>query len=153
MRKIAPILMMLFFIQSCATTTMFRDKIDLNQLLKARDNIESTDNIAKQLLLKNELSNKIVVLNKIKVKDIIPSSNVDYDFCILSDVKSDQGDIEISIYSKNIRALSRMKKGETYIDAEGEFGRFYSTLDDYYLKIEILNSRVRILKPDNASEE
>jgi hypothetical protein len=153
MKKIMPILILLLFIQSCATTTIFRDKIDLTQLLKARDNIESTDNIAKQMLLKNELSNKIVVLNKIKVKDIIPSSNVDYEFCILSDVKSDKGDIELYIYSKNIRALSRMKAGESYIEVEGEFTRFFSTLDDYFLKIELVNSRLRILEPDNTSEE
>ncbi len=149
MKKIAPILMLLFVIQSCATTTIFKEKVDLDQLLKARENIESTDNIAKQLLLKNELSNKVVVLKKIKVKDIIPSSNVDYDFCVISDVKNEKGSIELYIYTKNIRAVSRMKKGESYIEVEGEFRRFFSTLDDYYLKIEIVNSRLRILKPEN----
>lgn len=148
MKNITPILILLFLIQACATTTFFRDKIDLNQLLKARDNIESTENIAKQLLLKNELSNKIVVLDRIKVKEIIPSSNVDYEFCVLSDVKIDKRYIELYIYSKNIRALSRMKKDETYIDVEGEFSRFFTTLDDYDLKIEIINSRLRLLEPE-----
>lgn len=152
MKKIAPILMLLFFIQACATTTFFKEKVDLNQLLQTRENIESTDNIAKQLLLKNELSNKVVVLNKIKVKDIIPSSNVDYEFCVISDVKSEKGPIELYIYTKNIRAVSRMIKGESYIEVEGEFRRFFSTLDDYYLKIEIVNSRLRILKPDNTDK-
>jgi hypothetical protein len=152
MKKTAPILILIFFIQSCATATLFKEKIDLNQLLKTRENIESTDNIAKQLLLKSELSNKVVVLNKIKVKDIIPSSNVDYDFCVISDVKSDKGPIELYIYTKNIRVVSRIKKGESYIEVEGDFRRFFSTLDDYYLKIEIVNSRLRILKPDNIDK-
>jgi len=153
MKNIVPILILLFFLQSCATTSIFKEKINLAGLLKIRDNIESTDNIAKQLLLKNELSNKIIVLNRVKVKDIIASSNVDYDFCVISEVKGDKGDIELYIYSKNIRAVSRLKKGESYIDAEGEFSRFFTTLDDYYLKIEIVNSRLRILKPDSPREE
>lgn len=153
MKKIAPLIILLLALQACATTTFFKDKIDLNQLLQSKENIDATDNVAKQLMLKDDLTNKIIVLNKITVKDVIVSSNIDYDFCALSDIKTDQGDIEIYIYTKNVRALSRLKKGESVIDVKGELSRFFSMLDNYYLKIEIINSRIKVHKAEQPLAE
>lgn len=146
MKKFAHLLIALLILPSCATTAIFKEKIDINQLLQAKNKIDSTENAARQLLLKNDLTNKIIVLTSIKVKDIIPSTNVDYDFCVTADIESPDGKIELYIYTKNIRALSRLNKGESYIDVEGEFSRFFTMLDDYYVKIDITNSRIRVVK-------
>jgi hypothetical protein len=153
MKKLTALLITLLILPSCATTSIFKEKIDLNQLLKAKNKIDSSDNAARQLLLKNDLTNKILVLNRIKVKDIIPSTNVDYDFCVISDIDSPDGKIELYIYTKNIRALSRLDKGESVISVEGEFSRFFTMLDDYYVKIDIINSRIKVEKPSTADAE
>ncbi len=153
MKKLTALLIALLILPSCATTSIFKEKIDLNQLLKAKNKIDATDNAARQLLLKNDLVNKILVLNRIKVKDIIASTNVDYDFCVISDIDSPEGKIEVYIYTKNIRALSRLNKGESVISVEGEFSRFFTMLDDYYVKIDITNSRIKVDKPSIADTE
>lgn len=153
MKKITALLISLLILPSCATTTIFKEKIDLNQLLKAKNKIDSTDNAARQLLLKNDLANKIIVLNNIKVKDIITSTNVDYDFCVISDIDSPEGKIEAYIYTKNIRGVSRLNRGESIITVEGEFSRFFTMLDDYYVKIEITNSRIKVEKASTADAE
>lgn len=153
MKKLAPLIILLLALQACATTTIFKDKITLDQLLESKRNIDATNNVAKQLLLKEELTNKVIILNGLKVKDVVTSSNIDYDFCALSDIKTEKGNIELYIYTKNIRALSRLEKGESFIDVKGELSRFFSTLDNYYLKIEIINSKITILKPEPTEEE
>lgn len=153
MKKIVPLFLLLLALQACATSTFFRDKITMDQLLESKANIDATNNVAKQLLLQEELTNKIIVLNNLKVKDIIASPNVDYDFCALSEIETENGNIELYIYTKNIRALSRLEKGESFINVTGELSRFFSTLDSYYLKIEIINSTIKVVQPEPSEKQ
>ena len=155
MKKTPLLILLILLLTSCATTTFFKEKINLEQLLAAKHSIESTDNIAKQLLLKNDLNNKVVSLQNLPVKDLVSSSLVDYDFCVISQVETPEGPVEIYIYTKNIRALSRIERGKSLINVEGEFSRFFTTLDQYYVKIEIINSRIKIkgIKDKSAESE
>lgn len=133
-----------FSILSCSTVTFLKDQITINDLLVTKENIDKSTNPAEALLLKNSLSEKILVLEDITVKDIISSTNVDYDFCVLADIKSDKGPIECYIYTKNIKRISNLKKGQSVISVKGEFKRYFSMLDNYYTKIEITNSNITI---------
>lgn len=139
MKKITALITILFISAvSCSTSFIMKDKITLTELLSTKENIDRAENPAESLLLKNDLAEKIIVLENLKVKDIIPSTHVDYDFCILSDLPTEKGTIECYIYTKNVRRISKLKKGESVIDVKGEFERFFSTLDNYYTKIEIV---------------
>lgn len=129
---------------SCSTTSFFRDQISIKDLLIVKENIDNSKNPAEVLLLKNSLSEKVLVLDNIAVKDIINSTNVDYDFCVLADFQSEKGPIECYIYTKNIRRISQLKKGVSIISVQGEFKRYFSMLDNYYTKIEITNSTITI---------
>jgi hypothetical protein len=129
---------------SCSTTSFFRDQISIKDLLIVKENIDNSKNPAEVLLLKNSLSEKVLILNDITVKDIINSTNVDYDFCVLADYQSEKGPIECYIYTKNIRRISQLKKGVSIISVQGEFKRYFSMLDNYYTKIEITNSTITI---------
>ncbi len=132
---------------SCSSTYFFfRDQITITDLVTAKENIDKSTNPAEILLLKNNLAEKILVLKDVKVKDIISSTNVDYDFCVQAEIQSEKGPIECFIYSKNIRRISQLKKGISIITARGEFKRYFSTLDNYYTKIEITNSEITIKK-------
>ncbi len=124
----------------------FTDQITMNELLTTKESIDNSKNPAEALLLKNTLSKKILKLDGITVKDIVNSTNVDYDFCVLADVQSGKGMIECYIYTKNIRRISLLKKGQTIIDVKGKFNRYFSMLDNYYTKIEITNSEINIKK-------
>jgi hypothetical protein len=140
------LLIILFLIPSlsCSTALFLKDKVSIDELLLQKEKIDSTDNPAESFLLKNSLTQKILIVENLKVKDIVASTNVDYDFCVLSDLQTEKGLIEIYIYTKNIRRISQLKKGETVIDVRGAFSRFFSMLDNYYTKIEITNSIIEI---------
>lgn len=129
---------------SCSTVSFLREKITIKDLLITKENIDNSKNPAETLLLKNSLSEKILVLEDITVKDIINSTNVDYDFCVLADLQSEKGPIECYIYTKNIKRISKLKKGQSIITVKGEFKRYFSMLDNYYTKIEITNSDITI---------
>ena len=139
-------LFLIFYLISCNTTSILKEKITINQVLAAKEKIDASQNPAEVLLLKNDLSRKIVILEDVHVKDIIVSANVDYDFCILVDLQSDKGLIECHIYTKNIKRISQLVKGVSIISVKGEFKRFFTMLDQYYTKIEITTADVTIIK-------
>jgi hypothetical protein len=139
-------IILLLSVISCSSFTILKEQISINDLLTTKETIDKSVNPAEALLLKNNLSEKILILNDITVKDIIISTNVDYDFCILADLQSEKGPIECYIYTKNIKRISQLKKGVSVITVKGEFKRYFSMLDDYYTKIEITNSVISITK-------
>ena len=143
--KFLPIILLLFIV-SCSSFTLLKDQISITDLLTTKETIDKSTNPAEALLLKNNLSEKILILKDITVKDIIVSTNVDYDFCVLADFQSEKGPIECYIYTKNIKRISQLKKGVSVINVKGEFRRYFSMLDNYYTKIEITNSIITIAK-------
>lgn len=145
MKSIIPLLFIILFLCSC-TANFLKDEISIKDLITAKELIDHSENPAEVLLLKNNLAEKIFVLDDILVKDIVNSTNVDYDFCIIAEVPSEKGMIECYIYTKNIRRISQLKKGHSIISVKGEFKRYFSMLDSYYTKIEITNSDIKIKK-------
>lgn len=123
---------------------LLKEKISIKDLLIEKDKIDSSQNPAESFLLHNSLSQKLIVIENISVKDIISSTNVDYDFCVLSEIQTEKGLIEVYIYTKNVRRISQLKRGETIINVKGEFSRFFTMLDSYYTKLEIINSIIEI---------
>jgi hypothetical protein len=143
MKSIVLCIILIIPLTSCSTTFL-RDEITIKDLIIAKDRIDQTENPAEILLLKNNLSEKILVLNEIAVKDIVNSTNVDYDFCVIAEISSEKGPIECFIYTKNIKRISQLKKGKSIISVKGEFKRYFSMLDNFYTKIEITNSIIKI---------
>lgn len=137
-------LFFILFIISCSSVSFFKTQITIKDVLTSKEIIDNSKNPAEVLLLKNDLSEKILLLENVTVKDVINSTNVDYDFCVIADIQSDKGMIECYIYSKNIRRISLLKKGQSIINVKGEFKRYFSMLDNYYTKIEITNSNITI---------
>ncbi len=140
------IIFLLFLLSSlsCSTSMLLKEKISIKDLLIEKDKIDSSQNPAESFLLHNSLSQKLIVIENISVKDIISSTNVDYDFCVLSEIQTEKGLIEVYIYTKNVRRISQLKRGETIINVKGEFSRFFTMLDSYYTKLEIINSIIEI---------
>ena len=113
-----------------------------------KEKIDKADNPALKFLIKNDLSEKNIVLKNVLVKDITESNNIDYEFCVITDIVSQKGSIEFYIYTKNINIISRLVKGKTRINAEGNFYRFFSILDKYYTKVEVTNSSINIVEKE-----
>lgn len=126
----------------CKTT------INMKQALAKKQKIDRVDNPAKKMMLKRKLTDSSLELYNVLVKDIITSNNIDYDFCVIADIQTDKGPVEAYIYSKNIRTIASLKKGITRIDVKGDFGRFFTMLDDYYIKMELYNVKIKKVKAD-----
>lgn len=146
MKKFFPLLLLPLFLTSCSMAFL-RDEMKINDLIQYKEKIDNTANPARIYIIKADLASKVVILEGLLVKDIIESTNVDYQFCVVSELQTEKGKIECYIFTKNIRRISYLEKGKTLIDVRGEFKRFFSTLDNYYTKIEIINSSINIVTP------
>jgi len=134
--------MLLFPLVSCAN--FFSDIVQIRDVIQEKEKIDKADNPALKYIMKQELSEKLIEINNALVKDVIESTNIDYDYCVVVEVQTPQGGVECYIFSKNIKIISRLVKNKTRIDVKGEFGRFFTMLDQYYTKIEIVKARVNI---------
>ena len=129
---------------------LFRAKVPIAEVIAIKGKIDTTDNPARRHVILSQLKEKLVDIDRVVVKDITPSGNIDYEFCVVVDIPSDKGKVECFIYAKNvyekedIKTIAELKKGETVIDVLGEFGRFFSLLDDYYTRIELINASIAI---------
>ena len=125
---------------------IFKKKIVMDDVMVKKDQIDQANNPARQLVLKQELGNRCIVLKDLVVKDVTESSNIDYDFCVVVDAPTKKGTVECYVYSKSIKKIAQLDKGKTKIDVSGEFGRFFTSLDTNAVKLEIIKASVTIKK-------
>jgi len=151
MKKLHILALILIALTSCSSSFL-RDDLQITDLLKYKEKIDSTTNPAEAYMLKIDLASQTVSLKGLLVKDIIESTNIDYQFCVISEMETEKGKIECHIYTKNIRRISYLKKNKTIMDVRGEFSRFFSTLENYYTKLEIINSQITIINPEEKKE-
>ncbi len=137
-------LMILPLIVSCGT--FFKKTITVREAVIAKDAMDRTENPASRFLMLNDLSEKHVSVKNTIVKDVVASGNIDYDFCVIVRVPYEKGAIDCYIYSRDVKTISKLVKNKSKIDASGDFGRFFTLLDDAYTKLDILNARITILE-------
>lgn len=143
------------FLALIVTTTscgLLKKKIKVEDAVTAKIQIENTTNPAKKYLILNDLKDKRVILDDVVVKKITESTNIDYDFCILVDVVVENKNIECYIYTKNVYKISKLKEGESRINVIGDFSRFFTMLDEYYAKLEVVEAKVTVLEDKDASK-
>ena len=128
-----------------ASCSYLKETIKIDEVVVGKKRFDKSSNPAEKFLIRDELSQKKIVLENVLVKNIIPSNNVDYDFCILADVITSEGNVECYIYSKDIDDISELIKGKTRISVKGDFGRFFTLLDSYYTKIDVLKASIDIV--------
>jgi hypothetical protein len=136
---------------------IYTPKVNIKEVIEQREKIDSSENPAYRYLISEKLSKKRIEVDDVIVKDIIPSSNIDYNFCIIVGVPYEKGEVECYIYARqfygffygfygkeDIETIAKLVKGKTRIDAVGDFARFFTLLDKTYTKIEIVNAKVTI---------
>jgi hypothetical protein len=80
------------------------------------------------------------------VKDVVSASDIDYQFCVLSEVQTQKGIVEFYIYSRDVSTIAKLEKGKTKIMVLGDFRRFFTLLDASFVKIDIGDADISILK-------
>lgn len=129
---------------------MFMERISVQDAVDRKVKMDKSENPAFVLIETKKLMDKRIEINNIKVKDIIASSSIDYNFCVVVRVPTNRGPVDCHIYAndlyqqEDVKTISRLVKGKTAIDVDGRFRRFFSLLDDTYTKIEITNAKIDI---------
>lgn len=137
----------LIFLVSCSQNyyeRIYKRTYMIDEIVKINEEIIKTSNPAKKTLYSRKFNKSLVKLDNVLVKDIIRSQEVDYEFCIVADVKHEEKLIQCFIFSKNIKAMAKLEKNKTIISVLGDFHRTYKIFDEYYLKIEIFESSISI---------
>lgn len=127
----------------CAS--LFKDKISVRDAVSKKDEMEQSDNIARKALLTRELEKKRVEIADALVKDIAASGNIDYEFSVLVTITLDNASVDCYIYTQDVAAVAGLVKGKTRIYAVGDFGRFFTMLDNKNVKMEIVNADIKPL--------
>ena len=94
-KSMANIIILLLFstiLSSCNTTKYFRnifkDYISVQDAIDKKIEIDASENPAYRLLITRDLKKKRVEIEDIIVKDVISSSNIDYNFCVIVSVST-----------------------------------------------------------------
>lgn len=141
MKKIVVLLIAAVAFTGC---DLFKKQILIEEVVNEKIQIDGTDNPAKKYVLKEDLANRRVKLFDVTVKDVTDSNNIEYDFCVKADVQTKKGMVECCIYTKDVKTVARLVKGKTKIDVAGVFGKFFTILDDYYTRVDIIRACITI---------
>jgi hypothetical protein len=125
---------------------VYKRTLTLDETLMEKDKIDAAENPAQKYEITNTLEGRLITLDNVVVKDIIPSNEIDYKFCVLSIVNTPKGEVEFYIYSLDTGTIAALEKGKTRIKVLGDFKRFFSLLDSTYIKIEITDADIVIVQ-------
>ena len=152
MKKISVMLVsLMIFCQGCSLDTyfviqMFKSKITVAEAMKIKDDIDMAVNPAKKSEILTALKKKMIKIDNLKVKRVINSSNIDYEFCVVVEAEYEKGQVECYIYSKEVSTIADIEAGVTSVDCVGDFSKFFTSVEDSFLKIEMTNSNISILR-------
>ena len=127
---------------SCAH---FRKPVTIEHVVGEKARIDAAENPALKEVIRNDLGSYRIRLEGLTVKNVTVSNNIEYDYCVIADVSTEKGVVECHIYSKDLRTVAKLVKGESKIDVTGMFGRFFSLLDDYYTRLEIVRAKIAVV--------
>jgi len=97
-----------------------------------------------------ELEKKRIVIKKAVVKEVVPATNIDYNFCVVATVEHSSGNIECQIHTRNWRneedidCIAKLKPGDT-IQVVGVFKRFLKLIGQQYV-VEIVEANISKVK-------
>lgn len=136
----------LLLVSSCSTLqSFFKSEITVSQAIMIKERIDKITNPARQDIMSKDLQNKIIVVPRAKVVDVIESINVDYSYAVIARVETEKGPVDLYIYSKDQKLIASLDKASSEISAKGEFSKFFKLLDDSYAKIEIVKAKINKL--------
>ncbi|MBP7902242.1 MAG: hypothetical protein KA015_05450 [Spirochaetes bacterium] len=142
---------LMFFCQGCSLDTyfiiqMFKTKISVADAMKVRDEIDMAVNPAKKSELLSELKKKMIKIDNVKVKRVINSANIDYNFCVVVEAEYEKGQVECYVYTKEVSTIAELESGVTSLNCAGDFSKFFTSVEDSFQKIEMTNSNISILR-------
>jgi hypothetical protein len=118
----------------------------INDLLAAKEQIDLAENPAKKFQIESDLSERFILLSDVVVKDVVPSTDIDYQFYVLAQVSTPKGAVDFYIYSRDNATMALLEKGKTHIRALGDFRRFFKLIDNTYVKVDVGDADISVKK-------
>ncbi|HEY1406838.1 MAG TPA: hypothetical protein VF857_09530 [Spirochaetota bacterium] len=150
MRISVVLLIALAFVPVSCTLKQFerayKSTISVDEALVQKEALDSSDNPARKYEITSDLSGKMISVKDIVVKDIVPASDIDYQFCVLSEMQTPKGVVEFYIYSRDVSVIAKLEKGKSRIQVLGDFRRFFTLLDATFVKIDIGDADITIIQ-------
>lgn len=125
---------------------LVRSTMTVDNAVAEKLRMDAAANPAQKYILAKDLADKIIYVDDAVVKDIIPSTDIDYQFCVVAQIQHAKGMIEFYIYSKDNGTIAKMEKGKTKISAVGDFRRFFNLLGDAFVMIDVVDADLSIAK-------
>jgi hypothetical protein len=141
MKRTLFVLIVAVAVLSCG---VLKKAIRIDAVVDEKARIEATDNPALKQIIRDELGKRRIELVGLTVKDVVDSNNIDYDYCVIADVQTPKGPVQCHIYTTDVKTVAKLVKGKSIIDASGDFGRFFSLLDSYYTRLEVVRASIKI---------
>ena len=138
-----------FFI-GCTSMKIWVSSYTFDEVIAQKNAIDAAQNPAEGYMLLKELEKKRVIIKKAVVKEVVPSTNIDYNFCVVATVDHPSGSIECHIHTRNWRneedidSIAKLKPGDT-IHVVGVFKRFLKLLGQQYV-VEIVEANISKVK-------
>ncbi len=137
----------LVYLSGCKTVTDYiKPKITIEQTVSKAGEIEKTSNPAKKDILKRDLSRKRVVITNVLVKDVIISGNINYNYCVISDINTSSGIIQCQIHSNDTSTMAKLRAGTSRINVSGDYSKFFIFLDNKSMTLEITDAKIDIVQ-------
>ncbi|MBN2160952.1 MAG: hypothetical protein JW807_16295 [Spirochaetes bacterium] len=128
----------------CCGGGLLKKPIMIDGVLEQKVRIDTAENPAMKQMIRKELGNRKILLSNVTVKDVVEATNLDYDYCVIVDVPGKKGMVECHVYSNSVKTIAKLVNGRSKIDVDGVFNRFFSLLDDYGTRVEIVNACITI---------
>ena len=147
-RLVIPAVMVSFFAVSCISIKtiqrIYVRTLTIDEVLAAKEQIDLAENPAKKFQIESDLAERFILLDDVVVKDVIPSTDIDYQFYVLVQLSTPKGAVDFYIYSKDNATLAKLEKGKTHIRALGDFRRFFKLIDNTYVKVDVGDADISI---------
>ena len=147
-----PAIMVLIFTVACGNISIktfqriYVSTMSVDDVLAAKAQIDMADNPAKKFQIESGLTERFILLNDVVVKDVVPSTDIDYQFYILVQAETPKGIVDFYIYSKDNSTMASLEKGKTHIRALGDFRRFFKLIDNTYVKVDVGDADISVKK-------
>ena len=130
----------------CTSAKFWIASYSIHEIIEKKNAIDSADNPAMSFVLLDQLDRKKVVIEKGIVKQVMPSANIDYKFCVIVTVEHSSGVVECYVYTKNwlneedLTSVAELKPGDV-VYVVGRFSRFLKLLGQQYA-VELLEANL-----------
>lgn len=128
---------------------LIKKPLSVDDALIMRNNIEQNSNPVARDVETSDMQRQFIEVKNVMVHDIIRSTNVEYEYCLITSVTTKDGDLECYVYTNDTWKLAKLIPGKSRLNIIGDYGRFFNTIESNKPRLEILHAEIKIIEEKN----